>query len=157
MSTDLQLTPTETAEILAQRAAASGGGATPAQPATPPTVTDAAPSGKVSEVLTEAGKVASLLSTGIAGPQAAAVGTLAAEIAKVGGLVWKVVNPHTGATSKHPTLAAAKQAAVANLNAQHPTSVESASPNAAVEITPVISVTAADAAAIGVPSGASST
>lgn len=143
--------------------------AQPPQPVVTPTQTDAAaspaqssaPAAANTSIVTKAAQAAeavgATLASGALGPQAAVVGNFAEMLAQLGTVVWKVFNPHVGTSSTHPTLAAAKAAAVANLQALHPGAVAGKATTAAVEITPVIHVTAADAAAAGISAGAGST
>jgi hypothetical protein len=108
-------------------------------------------------ILGTVSQIAGLLTTGIAGPEAAPFGAAAEAAVGLGKVIWSVFHPHTGHTSQHNTLAEAVSAGAAHMQTQQPGVVEKADPNVAFTITPQIRVSGADVAKLPKQAGSSST
>jgi len=140
MSTDFQVTPQEQAAILALRAkqaaaaqSALGAGSGASADADSPTLDTA---GKVAAVEQE---LAPLLAPafGAAAPAILAGASLATQAFTV---IWRMFDKHTGHSSDHATIGDATQAAIVQMHAKHPGTLDNQSNPTAMEIMPVIKV-----------------
>jgi len=144
--------PPASASASGPASAASPSGATPGQPALPADTgspvapAQVAPPSLSQRILAAVNQIAGLLTTGVAGPEAAAGATAFDAVEGLGKVIWSVFHPHTNHTSQHSTLAEAVAAGAQHMATQQPGVVEKADENVAFTITPQIRVSGADVA-----------
>jgi len=131
----------------------SGGASPAALPAASVTVTGTQPTAPstASKINTAFQEIASILSTGVAGPDVAK-GAQVAEVAEgLGAMVFELFNPHTGKTSTHGSAADAVNAGILEMHQKQAHAVAQGASNVGFTVTPKLQVTAADVSKLPTP------
>jgi len=96
-------------------------------------------------------QIGAVLSTGVAGSQAAKAGQTAELAAGIGTVIWELFNPSTNQTSQHASLADAVNQSSVDMHKRQKHAVDTKSTSAHALITPKVLVTAADVAQLETP------